>query len=355
MFKNKKLILALSIIPQYLIVKLLSQYPEFVETYYSHGIYQFVSKTMRYMFGWIPFSVGDILLGLLIIYVIRWLIVNRKRIIKDFKAWLIDILCAVSIAYFAFYFLWGMNYYRLPIHKTLNIDTEYSTEDLIDVTKKLIVKSNAIHIAITNSEEEKVTIPYNRNEILKMMSNGYSELAKVYPQLQYTPKSAKICTYNSIQAYMGFSGYLNPFTNEAQVNGLVPLYKLPDTAGHEAAHQIGYAAENETNFIGNLATMYNNDIYFKYSGYLSALKDCLNEVYRRDKLQYGKLIISVNIGIRENYQDSREFWKMYENPFEPFFKKSYNTFLKANNQDKGIESYSYVVALLVNYFKDKSL
>lgn len=355
MLKHKKGILALSIVPQFLLVRLLANYPEFVETYYSNGIYPFTSKAMRYAFGWVPFSVGDILLGLLIIYIIRWLIVNRKRIIKDTKEWFIDVFCALSITYFAFYFLWGMNYYRLPIHKTLNLGVEYSTEELLEVTKKLIAKSNSIHFGITKSDTTKVTIPYSRPEILKQTSNGYIELAKTYPQLAYSPRSTKICIYSLPQAYMGFSGYLNPFTNEAQVNGLAPLYKLPDTAAHEEAHQIGYAAENETNFIGNLATIYNKDAYFKYSGYVSMLRDCLNEVYRRDKEQYAILIPSINVGIKKNYNESRKFWKSYENPLEPLFKSTYSTFLKANNQNKGIKSYSYVVALLVNYFKDKNL
>jgi len=37
---------------------------------------------------------------------------------------------------------------------------------------------------------------------------------------------------------------------------------------------------------------------------------------------------------------------------EPIFKVFYSHFLKANNQTKGIESYNYVVALLVDYLKD---
>jgi hypothetical protein len=38
---------------------------------------------------------------------------------------------------------------------------------------------------------------------------------------------------------MGFGGYLNPFTNEAQVNYLGSNVFL--TANHEMAHQMGYA------------------------------------------------------------------------------------------------------------------
>ena len=35
---------------------------------------------------------------------------------------------------------------------------------------------------------------------------------------------------------------------------------------------------------------------------------------------------------------------------EPLFKATYNRYLIVNNQSDGMKSYSYVVALLVNYF-----
>jgi hypothetical protein len=154
---------------------------------------------------------------------------------------------------------------------------------------------------------------------------------------------------------MGFSGYLNPFTNEAQVDGLIPKYNFPTTSSHEVAHQLGYAAENEANFIGSLAAIKHRNIYFNYSGYSFALSHCLNEIYARDKQQYEVIIKTINKGILKNYKEVNTFWQSYQNPLEPAFKISYNTFLKANNQSKGIESYNYVVGLLVNYFKINSL
>ena len=72
MLNKKKLIIALSIIPQFIIVKLLANYPEFIEAYYSNGVYQFTSKILRYVFGWIPFSIGDILYTIAGVYIIRW-------------------------------------------------------------------------------------------------------------------------------------------------------------------------------------------------------------------------------------------------------------------------------------------
>ncbi|RLD28718.1 MAG: DUF3810 domain-containing protein [Bacteroidetes bacterium] len=353
MQKRTKTIIALSILPQYLIVKLLSNYPDFIETYYSNGLYQFTSKVFRYVFGWLPFSVGDLLYTIAGIYIIRWFIINKKRIIKDTKAWLIDIFAAVSLVYFAFHLFWGMNYYRLPLHKTLQLENTYTTEELITVTKKLINKSNAIHRSITKNDSIKVEMPYSKKELLKKTTNGYDALAKIYPHLEYAPNSIKFSIYSLPLTYMGFSGYLNPFTNEAQIDGLIPLHKYPTTACHEKAHQIGYAAENESNFIGCLATIHNEDIYFNYSGYIFALRHCLNEIYKRDIEIYKILIEDVNKGILINYQESYDFWMSYQNPLEPLFKSTFNAFLKANNQEKGIKSYNYAVALFVNYFKDE--
>lgn len=350
MLRNKKALIALSLIPQIILIKVLVFFPDFVESYYSNGLYLFISKLLRYIFGWIPFSFGDVFYTVAVLMTIRWLFKNRRRIRKDTKNWLIDIFATVSILYFAFHLFWAFNYYRLPVHKALDIDNNYSTEQLLKVTKSLIEISNSKHHSITKNDSIKIDMPYTKEEMINLTKNGYTNLSEKYPHLNPNPTSTKTSIYSSPLTYMGFSGYLNPFTNEAQVDGLIPLYKFPTTIAHEQAHQIGYAAENETNFIGCLATIHNDDKYFKYSGYIFALRHCLNEVYRRDETIYKTLLEEINPGILANYQESYDFWMSYQNPLEPIFKNLYGNFLKANSQEKGIESYSYAVALFVNYF-----
>ena len=355
MLKDKKTFLALSLIPQYIIIKWFSNYPEFIERFYSNGFYQFISKIFRYTLGWIPFSFGDLVYALAIIYGIRWLYKNRTRVRKDTKKWVIDVFAALSIFYFSFHLLWGMNYYRLPLHENLNLEADYTTEQLISVTKKLIEKSNSIFTEIKNSDTTKIDLPYSKSEILELAPLGYENLKEIFPDLEYHPKSVKKSIFSYPLTYMGFSGYLNPFTNEAQVDGLIPIYLLPTTTSHEMAHQLGYAAENEANFIGCLATINHNNIYFNYSGYTFALRFCLNEIYRRDEELFNSLLETLNPGILDNYRESREFWETHDNPLELLFKEFYSNFLKANNQIKGMESYSYVVALLVNYFEKEPI
>lgn len=352
MLKNPKPYIAFSIVPLFLIVKLLKQFPEVVETYYSLGIYPIISSLFRFTLGWIPFSFGDLFYGFSIIYMLRWLILNRRRIIKDTKHWLIDVFAAISIIYFAFHLFWAMNYHRMPLHENLNLEADYSNEELISVTKKLIEKSNALHLKLAKNDSIKIDLPYSKMEIISLIPQGFEALEKEFPNLEYHPKSIKKSLFSVPLTYMGFSGYLNPLTNEAQINGLIVPYRFPVVGSHEVAHQLGYAKENEANFIGGLAAINHPDIYFNYSGYTFLLKHCLLEIYKRDNDLYFETLKTVNKGVLKNYQEVQDFWESYKNPAEPLFKSTYNSYLIANNQQDGMESYSYVVALIVNYFNN---
>ncbi|MEH6779650.1 DUF3810 family protein, partial [Maribacter arcticus] len=79
-FKNA---VALSLIPQIVIVKWLGKHSEFVENYYSTGFYPFISGVFRILFGWIPFSIGDLIYFALIILALTYLFRNRKSIWKN--------------------------------------------------------------------------------------------------------------------------------------------------------------------------------------------------------------------------------------------------------------------------------
>lgn len=346
--KNKYKILSLFLGIQLLLVQLIARYPSFIEIYYSKGLYLYLSRFFRILFGWIPFSIGDILyliLGYLII----------KSIYKSFKNRKINFLKIISffsIMYCCFHFFWGFNYYRLPLFKTLNIEKiEYSPSDLEEFANLLIGKINDIQVKITKEDSLKVTIPYSKKQIYKKAQNGYTHLANIYPQFEYKTTSIKNSLISIPMTYLGTSGYLNPFTNEAQVNSLNPLINYPATTCHEMAHQIGFAAENEANFVGFLVSIHNQDLYFQFSGYYMALRYILNELYRLDKVKYKLIFEKINKGIIKNMIESQKFWQSYQNPIEPYTKRMFDVFLKVNKQTEGINSYNLMVGMLINYNK----
>tara|TARA_B110000285_G_scaffold38137_2_gene41389 strand:- start:4190 stop:5185 length:996 start_codon:yes stop_codon:yes gene_type:complete len=328
-------------------------FPDFIERYYSQGFYPYLSTASRYLFGWIPFSIGDIFYLLIGVLAIRWLYKNVRRLTFEPVRFFVDILATLSIVYFVFNLLWGFNYYRVPLYKTLNIKTDYTTEQLISITERLISKSNAMHRNLGFSDSVKVVIPYSQKEIFKKSIDGYKNLESEYPNLSYSPKSIKKSGWSLGLTYMGYSGYYNPFSGEAQVNNLIKTYKFPVVSCHEQAHQLGYAAENEANFIATLATLANDDDYIRYTGYIFALRYCINEIARRDIDTYYIILKTINPGILASYKEMRDFWQKYQNPFETVSKLFWDQFLKANNQSKGIMSYSYMVALVVNHYENK--
>lgn len=352
MKKKTALILAIFLPVQILGLKFLADHPYFVEKWYSTGLYPFTSALMRTGLGFIPFSIGDLLYALLIILLIRWIALRLQQRLRNPKQWVLEMFASLSVIYFCFNLFWGFNYYRLPLHQALEIEKDYTTEELKLLSEVLVQRSNEEHFAITGNDSLIVDIPYTKNELFELAVAGYVHLNKEFPELGYEQVSLKRSLYSIPLTYMGFNGYLNPLTNEAQVNTVIPLFRIPTTASHEIGHQLGFAAENEANFIACLATMNHPDPYFRYSGYTYALSHCLSELFRRDPAFADRLLSELNHGIRLNFQEVQEFWLAHQNPFEPIFMYSYNNYLKANNQADGMKSYNYVVALLVNYFKD---
>ncbi|WP_339144849.1 DUF3810 domain-containing protein [Croceitalea sp. MTPC5] len=344
--------LALSIIPQIIFVQWFGSYPELVEKYYAEGIYPIISKFLRFLFGWVPFSVGDIFYTLLVFTAIRYLYLYGTSIVKKPLAFLRHLGLTLSIAYFIFYLFWGMNYYRLPINEKMDFDIEYTNEDLIRFTFDIITYTNRLQVKLENDSTKAVKIPYSTKEIYAETLKSYDRAERVFPHFEYRNPSLKASLYSLPLTYMGYGGYLNPFTNEAQVNALVPNLRLPSISAHEIGHQLGYSSESATNFIGLLVTFSSKDPYFKYASISHVLAYCLTDLKARDEVAFEALFNKLNVGVKKNYQELNAFWAQYENPTEPIFKSIFDTFLKANNQEKGISSYNAVVGLLVNFYGD---
>ena len=237
----------------------------------------------------------------------------------------------------------------------MNLEENHSKKELIHFVERLIEKTNEIQFAITSDTAQIVKIPYGKQEIRERTVKGYQKLGKEYPFLTYNTASLKNSLFSLPLTYMGYGGYLNPFTHEAQVNAKLPDFRFPVVCGHEVGHQLGYSAENETNFIGYLVTVNNEDLYFQYAAYAYALGYCLSDIKRKDEASFEQLYKQLNTGTKKNFQEVNDFWAAYENPLEPVFKSVFNSFLKANNQQDGIKSYSKVVSLLVAYHAKHAL
>jgi len=328
------------------LLKIFQFTPEIIEKLYSETLYPVIAFINRWFSRFFPFSIGDLLYfwGFsYLIYQLIQLFIQIKRPVAQLQKISLFLLQTIWI----FYLSWGLNYYRLPLTQLLNFSTEnYTAEQLISVTDTLINRANIIQFELTKNDTLPVEIPYGFQNILKKTPLGYQQIAD-YIGIDYKMPCLKPSLFSKQISYMQVSGYLNPFSGEAQINKFYPKVFLPDIASHELAHQLGFAPENEANFLGYLASTRHPDKYFQYSGTIDALYYFLIEIKRYDQKVYNKTIKKIHKGILKNFRQAYEFSRRYRFPID--FSSTYDTYLKINNQKSGIHSYNEMVRLVIAY------
>ncbi|WP_396210230.1 DUF3810 domain-containing protein [Flavobacterium sp.] len=348
---KRKFILPLSLILQIIVVKTIGLFPDFVETWYSKGFYPKLTHAFRTAWGGLPFSFGDVLYFIVIGFLIRWIWKHRVGFFTEWKnnGW--AILSWISVFYFFFHLLWGMNYYRVPLHEKLQLNKDYSVEQLRIFTEKMLVKTNELQLQITKKDAVAVVIPYSDAEIYNLAVKGYQKLPRDLNEFHYKNQSIKNSLFSLPLSYMGFGGYFNPFTHEAQVNNLKPKYTSPLTTCHEIAHQTGIGSESECNFIGFVTASKHDDLYFQYSGYSFALRYGITNLEALKEGSSKPFLKKINRGVLKNFEESELFWTQHNTPINTFFEWFYDKFLKVNQQKEGMEGYSKFVGLVIGYEK----
>ncbi len=149
---HKKILLVLLIPLGYLLLYISSLSHHLTENIYSKGLYKALTIPLNLLFGYIPISVAEIVLILVVVAILFLIIKTIIRIIKSAsEIWSIlgkaisNVLAAVSILYFSFVLLWGINYQRLPFKDIAGYDVQPShVSELKLVCEALIQRTNQL-------------------------------------------------------------------------------------------------------------------------------------------------------------------------------------------------------------------
>ena len=348
MLKNGNLTVWISAIPLTFIIKFAKENPSFTEEYYSELFYPWVFQIHQFLFNKFPFSLGDILY-------ITFAILIINRVLKKSHYWYLkpwsffnDLGAVLILFLWIFHLSWGLNYHRLALSDQLGISTDYNLEELTAGINELIVNVNQLQTELVKVDSLPV-IPNNSKSFFLKSPPIYHP---TNPSLNFELSDVKRSLFSVPLSYMGYAGYLNPFTLESQINSKIPTLSLVTTILHETAHQMGYASEKEANFIAYQSAIKNDDPYIRYAGYSFALRYFFSELNAIDRNKANDLVEKINSGVLKNFKETSDFWKKYENPFEIIFKKTYDTYLKANDERSGLKSYNEMVGLVINYHKN---
>lgn len=364
MKKRNRILIFLLFPISILINYLASKNPFFIEKYYTRGFNKIIVQILSNLTGIFPFSIYEIIVYIVIISVIifiiytLYLIVNNKFKLKKFiKLSIFNILSILSITYFLFIILWGLNYNKVPLESILinqynndnntslkNID--YDISDLRKLYEFLIEKTN----------ESKNLVLSNKNnisdykDIIKRSYLGFNSISHIIPNLDGEYGNPKYIFSSKLICYTGITGIYFPFTGESNINIAIPNSSLPSTILHEMAHQRGYASEDEANFIAYLSAINHPDKNFVYSGYRLALSYTRLSLKNNDFDSYTKLNSNLSNEVINDINYNIEFWSKYNGEISKISDNINNSYLKSNGIKEGTENYSKMVNLLLTYY-----
>ena len=240
-----------------------------VDRRFSRGFYPKLQPWLTGATNHVPFAVCDVLLIAVAIFVVfLWILRlrgSKGHVLGALRRSALDTAGLAGLIYILFMGLWGLNYLRVPLARTLDYDEARVEETAVARLARETVQHLNEDAAAAHKEGWFGDLAL-RGRLEPSFHSALGSLGSVEPVLPWTTKVSFLDPYLGAT---GISAFTNPFGLEVVANtALLPLEK-PFTVAHEWAHVAGYADESEANFIAILACATSRDPMIRYSGWLA--------------------------------------------------------------------------------------
>lgn len=337
----------------FLMIFIANKIPAFAE-WYAISIYPMVAGSISRFSGMFPWSLVEIVLYLgvitLLVTVVRFITkLLQKREWRSFgKKAMSNIVLTGGVLFFLFVINCGINYQRESFSESEDMKTRtYTAKELAEVSIYLAEQVNKESELVKRREDGTMILPdeaeYIATEAMKQASESFLSLEGYYPR----PKGLLL---PEILSYQNITGIYAPFTVEANYNSDITDYNVPFTMCHELSHLRGFMQEQEANFIAYLACAQSEEETFRYSGNLLAFIYCTNVLREENYELYEEVRAALSESVEADLKSNREFWVKYDGRIAEVSTQINDTYLKANGQSDGVESYDRMVDLLVSQY-----
>ena len=195
----------------------------------------------------------------------------------------------------------------------------------------------------------------DRESVLDRAAEVFEGAEALYPFLDGAPLRPKPIYFSRIMSYLDFTGFFFPMTGEANLNMDSPVFLLPSTSQHEIAHQRGVAMEQECNFVAVLSCLESEYADFRYAGAALAYIYLGNALAGADYEAYTEIYYSLSDTVRADFKAQSAYWDEFrDSAAQKASNTMYDSFLKSNGQELGMQSYGACVNLLVHYYIDEA-
>lgn len=309
---------------------------------------------------------GVILLVPLLVVFIVFAVKNAKvgRLGRYLSNIGIVLLVIVFLMSATFELMHGINYRRTPVAERFGItgDDHTSYEDytaalnwayqnMMEARSELGSGDyNGVAHIQTNVDEAV----YDANGVLDAVGANFDlGLSPVFVR-------AKPVSLSHYWSATGIVGIYDTFIGEANLNtDYLDILEFPITVCHEIAHAKGYAREYDANTVAVIACISSTRADFRYAGYYRIfcdLYDIVSEYSEHEnKTMYDYFSESGMQPVIRDIKARINYWNIIsETPFYELIhttsEKANNTYLEANGQEGGTDTYQVDSNIYVNFY-----
>ena len=303
--------------------------------------------------SFVPFSFAEFAVLLAAALCLTFLFVAIGRTIAGGRG-AHDLLCyaghlflSLGVAAFLFTAVWGLNYTASPLEEKLELPVRDRSAAALEATAFwLLDMTNA---AADNADRVGgIVVADGFFGLYEDAPGGFAALAEENSVFAGHVALPKRVTFWPLLGYTGISGIFFPFTGEANVNPDSPDSTLPFTMCHEIAHSLGFASEDDANFVAFLACERSGNGNYNYSGAFSAFIYVYNAAAEENPDLQRRLYEALAEDVRADMEVLGAHYRQYTGPLREMGEQINDTYLRViGQQPEGVKSYGRVVDLLI--------
>lgn len=324
--------------------------PEFVERFYSRGLFLFIRKIFAAVTNWFPVALVYLLFFTLLFFLIKWGIKikrNKKSIGHKIFDVITGIFALVCGAVFLFQLLWGFNYGRISLEEQL--DMEVKPLDVNELKKELewvTVNMETCRDILNGVGDQSVPQSFLPENVEDTMRHLLINILKKFDYPIPANVRGRLLYPKGILLRISTAGVYIPFTGEGHIDPGLHHLQLPFVMAHEMSHAYGIGGEGDCNFLAFLSCISSENPYLKYVGYLYYWRYVAPDFRAYRPEEYKEVWENLPEGIKNDLRAIREQMDKYPDILPAIRDAAYNTYLKAQGIDDGIKNYDRVTMLV---------
>ena len=322
----------------------------------THPYHLFMSKLCSHF----AFSAAELVYAAAILGLAAYLLWCVYRLIRfPEKLWqlyrlVLTLAMAGAVFWAGLSVMWTPCYYAPGFaEQSGEDDGPLELEELETVTRWFAALASEYADEVPRDENDACTT--DRDSVLDRAAGVFEGAAELYPFLDGEALRPKPIHFSRIMSCLDFTGFFFPMTGEANLNMDSPVFLLPSTSQHEIAHQRGVAMEQECNFVAVLSCLESEYADFRYAGAALAYIYLGNALAGADYEAYTEIYYSLSDTVRADFKAQSAYWDEFrDSAAQKASNTVYDSFLKSNGQELGMQSYGACVNLLVHYYIDEA-